>query len=76
MNTVWILLYMLLAASIGLLFGSICGKQAAEEIEELRNQLHHVATTQDRQLKKMRSVLNDAHKHILAVSKGLEKPAR
>ncbi len=32
-------------------------------------------TAQERQLKKIRSVVNDIHKHILAVSKGLQKPA-
>jgi hypothetical protein len=62
------------------LFGWVCGKQVADRanaeamVEELRKRLKQASseTSQYRQLREMRSILNDAHKHILAVSKGLK----
>jgi hypothetical protein len=84
-NTVFILLYMLLATCFGLMIGWTCGEQvcrrknAEEKVEELREQLQHAYSTvpaRERQLKEMRSVLNDVHKHIRAVSKALKNPAR
>ena len=73
----------LLAAGVGLTLGWACGhagrgKNAEAMIDNLHQPLPPAGSTnkaQERQLKKIRSVLNDAHKHILAVSKGLQKPA-
>ena len=74
----------LLAAGVGLTLGWACGQQVCRRknaeamVVDLRRHVPSAATidkAQDRQLKEMRSVLNDAHKHILAVSKGLQKPA-
>ena len=54
-------------------------KNAEEKVEELSEQLDQVHSANnecDRQFKELRSVLNDAHKHIVAVSKALKIPAR
>ena len=79
MIPVWIML----AAAFGLIIGWACGELvsqrdcAEEKVEDLRAQLKHApGLLQERELREMRSVLNDAHKHILAVSKGLEKQPR
>lgn len=47
-------------------------------VEVLRERLEQASskTSRDLQLTEMRHVLNDAHKHIVAVSKALQKPAR
>ena len=80
-DTTYILLWMLIVFALGLMIGWTCGEElsrrrcAEEKIEDLRDQLEEAAT-QQRQLEQMRSILNDTHKRILAVSKGLEKPAR
>ena len=83
-DTAYILLWMLIAVSLGFIIGWAFGEElgrrrcAEEKVESLRDQLRHVSLpTENRQLKEMRSVLNDAHKHILAVSKGLQnQPAK
>jgi hypothetical protein len=82
-DTAYTLLWILIFTTFGFIIGWACGEVlgrsrcAEEKVEALRHQLKHAALpTPDRQLKEMRSVLNDAHKHILAVSKGLQKPAR
>jgi len=82
-DTAYALLWILLFTAFGFIIGWTCGEvlgrsRCAEgKVEELRHQLKHAALpTQDRQLKEIRSVLNDVHKLILAVSKGLQKPAR
>lgn len=84
-NTVFILLYMLLVACFAFMVGWTCGEQvcrrknAEEKVEELNEQLQHAYSTvpaRERQLKELRSVLNDVHKHIVAVSKALKNPAR
>jgi len=70
-------LWMLLFAGFGFVIGWALGdevrrrKNAEERVEDLRDQLKHSAIPA--QLREIRSVINDAHKHILAVSKGLEK---
>jgi len=70
-------LWMLLFAGFGFVIGWALGdevrrrKNAEERVEDLRDQLKHSAISA--QLREIRSVINDAHKHILAVSKGLEK---
>jgi uncharacterized membrane-anchored protein YhcB (DUF1043 family) len=85
MNHHTVLFGTLMAAGIGLVAGWAIGdlvrryRQGVEQLDTLRRQLpqpYSAVLFQQRQLKEMRSVLNDAHKHILAVSKGLEKPPR
>jgi hypothetical protein len=73
----------LLAAGVGLTLGWVCGQAGHRRNTEAmiagpQQPLPPAGSTnqaQDRQLKKIRSVVNDIHKHILAVSKGLQKPA-
>jgi len=78
-----ILVWALVVAGIGFWLGLVYGQEnagrlcAEEKVEDLRAQLKHAPVPlQERQLREMRSVLNDAHKHILTVSKGLEKQPR
>lgn len=75
-------LWMLLMAAFGFIIGwslgeEIARRRAAEErVDELREQLaaaDPAIPSQDRQLKEIRRVLNDVHRLIHAVSKGLEK---
>jgi hypothetical protein len=84
-NTVEILMSMLLAAAFAYMIGWISGEQvsrrkgAEEQLAELSNYLPRIwsgTRAQQLELKQMRSILNDAHKHIGAVSKGLKNPAR
>jgi Tfp pilus assembly protein PilO len=78
------LLFMLMAVALGFMIGWACGEQVARRenaeamVEELRERLEQASseTSQDRQLNEMRRVLNDAHKHILAVSKDLKNQPR
>jgi len=75
----WMLIFIALGLMIGMALGDEVRrrKNAEEQVEDLRDQLKRVPVPlQERQLKEIRSVLNDAHKHILAVSKGLEKQPR
>ena len=73
----------LLATGVGLTLGWACGqarrgKNAEVMIADLHQPLPPAGSTnktQEHQLKKIRSVVNDIHKLILAVSKGLQKPA-
>ena len=68
----------LLAAGVGLTLGWVCSQATRRKDAEAMVADPTAGSTnkaQERQLKKIRSVLNDAHKHILAVSKGLQKPA-
>jgi hypothetical protein len=75
-----ILIGVLIVVGIGFLLGLIHGRErsrlqcAEEKVDDLRNQLKHASMPA--QLREIRSVINDAHKHILAVSKGLEKQPR
>jgi hypothetical protein len=84
-NAVWILTYMPFVAAFAYMIGWVCGEQvcrrknAEEKVAELHDQLEHTCSgtqEQRRQFKELRSVLNDAHKHIVAVSKALKIPAR
>ena len=71
-NIVWTLL----AAGVGLTLGWVCSQATRPKDTEAMDADPSAGSTnkaQERQLKKIRSVLN-AHKHILAVSKGLQKP--
>jgi hypothetical protein len=74
----------LLSVSLGLLAGWFWGdevrrrKNAEAKVDDLGKRLEKAsfkAPPPEAQLKKIAIVLNDAHKHILAVSKGLQKPA-
>jgi hypothetical protein len=83
-NTVWILTYLLLIAAFAYMIGWVSGelvcrcKNAEKKVAELSQQRDHSCsgTQQQRQFKELRSVLNDVHKHIVAVSKALKIPAR
>ena len=71
------LLYMLMAVALGFMMGWGFGEQTARKhsaedlIGELRDRLHS-STDLTRQLKQLQAVLNDLHKKVSAVSKGLE----
>ena len=79
-----VLFYMSITAVLGCLFDWLCGGQIARRacaeamVRELRERLEQPTskTSQDLQLTEMRHVLNDAHKHIVAVSKGLKNKPR
>jgi hypothetical protein len=75
-------LWMLIAAGFGFLAGEACGnnfrhrKYLEQANEHLRDQLEKtMAETQPirRALKEQRGVINDIHRRLVAVSKGLEK---
>jgi hypothetical protein len=83
-NTVWILTYMLLVAAFAYMIGWVNGellsrcKNAEEQLAEFRDQPPQTCSGMPehrRQFKELRGVLNDAHKHIVAVSKALKIPA-
>ena len=76
-------LWLLLFTSFGFAIGWALGdevrrrKNAEERLDELREQLPHPCPEPPiwpRLLKEQRSLLNDIHKRIVAVSKGLQKP--
>jgi len=73
-DTTYILLWMLIVFSLGLIIGWTGGEElsrrrcAEEKVEALRDQLEQ-ATTQQRQLRQLRNVLNDAHKRIMELWK-------
>jgi hypothetical protein len=84
-TTVWILTYMLLVAAFAYMIGWVSGellsrcKNAEAKVAELSDQLEHAGSgtrEHQRQFKELRSILNDVHKHIVAVSKALKIPAR
>ena len=83
-TTVSILFTISIAATLGFLIGWLCGEQVAfrksaeTTVQELRERLEQATseTPQGLQLTEMRHVLNDAHKHIVAVSKGLKNQPR
>ena len=77
-------IWMLLSAALGFIIGEAGGDLARhrkcleESNADLRDQLQQAqAYPPDlhRELEQQRKVVNDIHKRILAVSKGLEKPA-
>jgi hypothetical protein len=78
-------IWMLLSAAFGFLVGEACGDLARhrkcleENNADLRDQLQQAQScTPDlhHELAHQRKIINDIHKRVLAVSKGLEKPAR
>ncbi len=75
-------IWMILSTAFGFLIGELCGdyrrhrKCLEQANEELRDRLHEPTPDTkpiQRALKEQRGVINDIHKHLLAVSKGLEK---
>jgi len=75
-------LWMILSAALGFIIGEACGDYRRhrnclqQANEELRERLEEAAVeTQPirRALKEQRGVINDIHRRLLAVSKGLEK---
>jgi len=74
-------IWMLLSACFGFLIGELCGdynrhrKFLQRENDEFRDRLDAAPDGQpiQRALKEQRSVINDIHRRLLAVSKGLEK---
>jgi hypothetical protein len=81
-HTTAVLFGILLATALDLVAGWAIGdltrryRQGVRELDSLRRQLpepYSAVLFQQRQLREIRSVLNDAHRLIHAVSKGLEK---
>jgi hypothetical protein len=76
-------IWMLLSACFGFLVGEMCGdynrhrKCLQRENDELRERLDAAPDGQpiQRALKEQRGVINDIHRRLVAVSKGLEKQA-
>ena len=72
----------LMAAGVGLVAGWAIGdltrryRQGVQQLDDLRRQLpqpYAAVLFQERQLREIRGVLNDAHKMLRAVTKSLEK---
>lgn len=79
-STAFFPVWMLIMAAFGFIIGRALGSElsrrrcAEERIEELHEQLEQApGPASERQLKEIRSVMNDAHKHIVAVTKALAK---
>jgi len=77
-------LWMLLSACFGFLVGELCGdynrhrKCLQRENDELRDRLDAAAPGSpsiQHALKEQRGVINDIHRRLVTVSKGLEKQA-
>jgi hypothetical protein len=75
-------IWMLLSAAFGFMIGDALGqnfrhrKYLEQANEDLREELEKARACEaplHRELKQQRGVLHDIHKHVLAVSKGLEK---
>lgn len=74
--------WMILSAAFGFFAGEACGnyfrhRKCLEQANaDLRHQLQKAGAGQEplcREMKRLRGEINDIHKHVLAVSKGLEK---
>ena len=81
-HTTAALIGILLAAGLGLVAGWAIGdltrryRQGVQQLDALRRQLpqpYSAVLFQERQLKEIRGVLNDAHKMLVAVTKALGK---
>ena len=75
-------IWMLIAAGFGFIAGEVCGdyrrqrhclQQANEELRERLEEAAANITPIQRALKEQRGVVNDIHRRLVAVSKGLEK---
>jgi hypothetical protein len=73
---------MILSAAFGFVIGEVCGdyrrhrKCLEQTNDELRERLEEASAESkpiQRALKEQRGVINDIHRRLLAVSKGLEK---
>ena len=76
-------IWMLLSAVFGFLVGETCGEQLChrkylkQANADLRDQLQNTrscAPSQQSALDQQRRVINDIHKRVVAVQKGLQKP--
>ena len=74
---------MLISATFGFMIGEALGGQARvrkyieQANDELRDQLHEArpgAPNLQHELDHQRRVIHDIHKHVVAVTKGLQKP--
>jgi hypothetical protein len=74
-------IWMLLSAILGFIIGETCGdqfrlrKHLQQDNEDLRNQLQNVQPSAEalhRALNQQRSVINDIHKRVVAVTKALQ----
>jgi hypothetical protein len=81
-STDFLPLWMLFSAVFGFMIGEACGdysrhrKCLEQENEELRDRLQEAAADAKpvhRALREQHGVINDIHRRLLAVSKGLEK---
>jgi hypothetical protein len=77
-------LWMLMSATFGFMIGEALGGQARvrryleQANEDLRDQLQQAqprTPNLQRELGQQRRILNDLHKRIIAVTKGVQKPA-
>ena len=75
-------LWMLISAAVGFMLGEACGdssrhrKCLEQANQELRHELEKAHLQEEpllRELKHQRGEINDIHKHVVAVSKTLEK---
>ena len=75
-------IWMLISAAFGFMIGDALGqnfgrrKCLEQQNDDLREQLENAHAGKEslgRELKWLRGEINDIHKHVLAVSKGLEK---
>ena len=79
-------IWMVLSAAFGFIVGEAYGDQArhrkcleqanADLRDQLQNAQHRSTNLQQTALDQQRRVINDIHKRIVAVSKGLQKPTR
>jgi len=77
-------IWMLLSAVFGFLAGETCGEQLchhkylkqanADLREQLQNNTRSHASSLQSALDQQRRVINDIHKRVVAVHKGLQKP--
>ncbi len=76
-------LWMLISATFGFMIGEAVGGQARirkyleQANDDLRDQIHEAqpgAPDLQRELGQQRRVINDIHKRIIVVTKGLQKP--
>jgi len=75
-------IWMILSAAFGFIIGDACGdyrrhrnclQQANEELRERLQEATAESKPIERALREQRGVINDIHRRLLAVSKGLEK---
>jgi len=75
-------IWMLLSAAFGFLVGDAfgdsvrhrkCLEQANDDLRDRLDEAHSGGEAISRQLKQQRGILNDIHKQVTAVTKGLQK---